>query len=293
MNFQERVSYYLGKELYNIREKIIIHDNNKLIISNIKKEHYDNHLWNLYILPLINLITSCNKQNLYFLAEYGDIQNAVDKYKFVKIRSGNINKSIILKCMNQGRHWNNFYQIVDNTHYDNKIDKIFWRGTTTGSINRPGNRFLLVEKYFNKNDNFNIGFSSVCQNKSEYNKYVKDNVDIKTFLQYKYIISVEGNDKDSGLNWKLNSYSIILMPKPTKFSWLMEDKLIPDYHYILLKDDFSDLEEKLEWCRKNENKCKIIIYNANNYMKQFSDINNENAIEKEVINQYFDKINFI
>jgi hypothetical protein len=227
MNFKERVSYYLGEELYNNKEKIIIKDNNKLIINNIKKDNNNEQIWNFYILPLINLIKSCNKQNLYFLSEYGDIQYPVDKYKFVKIRSGNNNKSIILKCMNQERHWCNFYNIRDNTPFDKKIDKIFWRGTTTGDINRSGNRFLLVTKYFNKNENIDIGFNSICQNKSEYSKYLKNNVDINTFLKYKYIISVEGNDKDSGLNWKLNSYSIVFMPKTTKFSCFIEYKLIP------------------------------------------------------------------
>ena len=293
MNFNERVSYYLGEELYNTKENITINDNNKLIINNIKKDDNNEQLWSLYILPLINLITLCNKQHLYFLAEYGDIQYPVDKYKFVKIRSGNNNKSIILKCMNKKRHWDHLYNTKDNIHFDNKIDKIFWRGTTTGSISRPGNRFLLVTKYFDKIENIDIGFNSICQNKQEYNIYLKNNVDINTFLKYKYIISVEGNDKDSGLNWKLNSYSLVFMPKPTKFSWLMEDKLIPWYHYIPLNDDFDDLEEKLEWCRNNEDTCKIIIYNANNYMKQFMDISNEDAIEKEVVNQYFDKITFI
>ena len=33
----------------------------------------------------------------------------------------------------------------------------------------------------------------------------------KEFLKYKYILSVEGNDKDSGINWNLNSNSVVLM----------------------------------------------------------------------------------
>ena len=34
------------------------------------------------------------------------------------------------------------------------------------------------------------------------------------------------------------------MPRPTITSWLMETTLIPNFHYILLKDDFSDLHSK-------------------------------------------------
>ena len=61
-------------------------------------------------------------------------------------------------------------------------------------------------------------------------------------------MSIEGNDKDSGLQWKLNSNSVVFMPRPTKISWLMEDTLVPGKHYILIKDDFSDIDEKFKWC---------------------------------------------
>ena len=58
----------------------------------------------------------------------------------------------------------------------------------------------------------------------------------------------------------------------------METTLIPNYHYVLLKDDFSDLEEKLLWCETNQSKCKEIIKNANTFMEQ---------LEIDVINRYF------
>ena len=56
------------------------------------------------------------------------------------------------------------------------------------------------------------------------------------------------------------------MAKPNVVSWLMEDTLIPDYHYVLLKYYFSDFGEKLEWCNYNQDKCKQIINNANIYI---------------------------
>ena len=34
------------------------------------------------------------------------------------------------------------------------------------------------------------------------------------------------------------------MHKPKITSWFMEDKLISNYHYIEIKDDFSDLIDK-------------------------------------------------
>ena len=34
-------------------------------------------------------------------------------------------------------------------------------------------------------------------------------------------------------------YLVAVMPKPKYESWFMEGKLIPNYHYILIKDDYS------------------------------------------------------
>ena len=109
-----------------------------------------------------------------------------------------------------------------------------------------------------------------------------------TFLTNKYLLSIEGNDKDSGLNWKLNSNSIVLMPKPRVTTWLMETCLIPNFHYILLNDDFSDLHEKYIWCNNNQKKCKDIINNANLYMKQFENKRLEEQLQTDVINKYFE-----
>ena len=112
-------------------------------------------------------------------------------------------------------------------------------------------------------------------------------------MKYKYLISVEGNDVASGLKWMLYSNSVVLMAKPRNFSWIIEDKLIPYFHYIPLKDDFSDLEEKYSWCLNNNDKCEYITKNATNYMEQFLDINKEIEIEREVIRIYNKNIKII
>jgi len=50
-------------------------------------------------------------------------------------------------------------------------------------------------------------------------------VKIEEMLNYKYILSVEENDKDGGIQWKLNSNSLLLMSKSRVISWLTETKL--------------------------------------------------------------------
>ena len=281
INYNERLYFYLG-ELSKI-DKIVLNKDELKNINNIdyKKTSYDK--------AFKKLLIKYRYKDKYFFYNFGDIHKEINNYSFTKNRF-NSYKGVILKCFNKDRHWYNVYKKYKIINFDNKINKIFWRGTTTGFENRPGNRYDFIKSWFNKYEHINIGFSSIHQGKNKYKKYVKKSVNIEEMMSYKYLVSIEGNDKDSGLNWKLNSKSLIMMTRPRANSWLMEDKLIPDYHYILLKDDFSDLQEKYKWCENNQDKCKEIIKNAKNYMTQFFNIKREEKLEKDILEIYFSKV---
>ena len=200
--------------------------------------------------------------------------------------------SVILRCLNVERHWEWVYRpIVDRWSWGDKLRQVFWRGSTTGQPNRPGNRFVLMRRWFRRYPQINIGFMNICQGKEAYRKYLVTGwCNPITFLRYRYLLSVPGNDKDSGLNWKLKSKCLVLMPRPRITTWLMESTLIPDYHYVLLKDDFSDLLEKWRWCERHPQRCLWIIANANRFMEQFKDPKREEKIEEEVLHRYFAKV---
>lgn len=283
---EKRIKYYLG-DIINNNYKVDL--SNMITIKDLINKSDKKILYN-YIIPFINLLYKTKNTNKKFSAFFGDISHKLNAEIIVKNRASYNTKSVIIRCMQFNRHWGLYYKPPNDISFNSKINKIFWRGTTTGNISNKGNRFDLVSKWFNST-NIDVGFSSICQNKDNYKKYLKNSVVESEFLKYKYILSIEGNDKDSGLNWKLNSNSVVLMPSPKISSWLMETTLIPNYHYVLLKDDFSDLEEKLLWCNKNQNKCIEIVKNSSIYMKQFSNNKLEEYIEQKVINKYFDIIN--
>jgi hypothetical protein len=289
MNYNQRINFYLGKDLSKNNFDI----NNFISKKSIKDLYSDNiFIEKYYNDPLKKLLFKTKNINKYFDFTPGDISHINNIFVLCKNRLEGNDNSVILKCLNFDRHWLNYYEKpVDNIPFENKLSKVFWRGTTTGTLERRGNRFDLVKKWFNKNNDIDIGFSNICQNQNEYEKYLKEQCSINIFLQYKYIISVEGNDKDSGLNWKLNSDCLVMMAKPGITSWLMETILIPNYHYILLEDDFSDLEEKLYWCNNNQDICIDIIKNANNFMKQFQNYDIENKLEEDLINKYIKLVN--
>lgn len=279
MNKEERILFYLGdivNKNINKTELVTVNDI-QLINPNVYNFHFK------------TLIDKNQFQNKKLNICFGDVQHKPSNTCLVKNRY-NSNNGIILRCPDFIRHWSDYYKRPNDINYDDKISKVIWRGTTTGQPDRKANRFDLVTSWFDKHNDIDIGFSFICQEKDIYSKYVKGEMTIEQMLKFKYIISVQGNDKDSGLNWKLNSNSLVLMPKPYVESWLMESKLIPDYHYVLLKDDFSDLKEKLDWCNNNTDKCKNIIHNANTFMKQFENNEYEEELENEVLQRYFDLI---
>lgn len=67
----------------------------------------------------------------------------------------------------------------------------------------------------------------------------------------------------------------------------MEGRLIPDFHYILIKDDYSDLEERLKYYITCTEEAQVIVNNANQYVRQFFNIEQEAVISLLVLEKYF------
>jgi len=292
LSIDERIDYYIGSLLYKHKylNKYDFVDVEELIR---KKKTIRNCTWNAYYYALYKKIFKVNKHAKFNYA-MEDIMwfSKTHFYKFLKNRAPYSNDGVLLQCLDYHRHWNDYYNKPKDIDFKLKKNSIIWRGVTSGTPRRKPNRFDLVKRWFNKNPLINVGFSRVTLNSNlDLDKYVLGFMEIVNMLEYKYILSIEGNDKDSGLQWKLNSNSVVIMPRPTITSWLMETTLVPDYHYVLIKDDYSDLEEKLNWCNNNQDKCIQIVKNANFFMSQFKNKIVESYIEDKVLSKYFELVN--
>lgn len=82
------------------------------------------------------------------------------------------------------------------------------------------------------------------------------------------------------------------MPKPTYETWFMEGTLIGNYHYIEIKKDYSDLEEKLNYYIKHTNEALKIIENAHKFVEQFWDKKREKLISLLVLQKYFQYLKY-
>ena len=183
----------------------------------------------------------------------------------VKVRYIDNPKGGILGPLAYNRHWGLLRDVKSyKGQWKNKRFECIWRGTPTGDQNSKNTRIAFCNKW---KDKYDIGITRTWDKWDPI--YIKKSLTIHEMLNYKYIISIPGNDKDSGINWKLSSNSVVLMAPPKIESWLMEGLLEPYVHYVPLADDYSDLDKIIEWCRNNDDKCKEIMRNANNFMKQF------------------------
>ena len=168
--------------------------------------------------------------------------------------------------------------------WNRKSDNVIWRGATTGQEQRVN----LVKKYYDKYD---IGFASVKQ-KPDLADFKKESVSIRDQLRFKFIISLEGNDVASNLRWVLSSNSIPIMKKPYWQSWIMEERLEPNVHYLELNEDLSNLEELLSWARDNDKLCQEIAQNGRDYMSQFLDEANDLPVQKLLLEEFNKRVSF-
>jgi hypothetical protein len=129
-------------------------------------------------------------------------------------------------------------------------------------------------------------------NRSEaHPEWQKGKMTIGEHLDYKFIMSLEGNDVASNLKWVMSSNCIAVTPKHTQETWFMEGRLIPNYHYIEVKEDFSDLEERLQYYIDHPEEAEAIIQHAHEYIDQFRDKERESLISLLVLKKYFEITN--
>ena len=207
---------------------------------------------------------------------FGDITKIPKSPSFVKTRpiKGDNENSVLFK-LNKVRH---FTYTNDRVKFSDKLNILIGRNAV-----QQKQRIDFFKKYFD-HPLCNLG---QINSGTTHDIWLKNKISINEQLKYKFILCIEGYDVATNLKWVMSSNSIAVMPKPKFESWLMEGKLIPNFHYILIKDDFSDLEERLKYYIKNDSKAYEIIKNANKYIMQFQNKKREDLISLLILEKYF------
>lgn len=205
----------------------------------------------------------------------GDIIHIPKHPAFVKSRPiAGDNKNAVLLNLDKARHFN-FLQ--DDIPFEEKKDMLVGRSEFAQEHRR---RFY--ELYADH---------PLCNLRKSMRSSDPDFLSIEQHLHYKFILALEGNDVATNLKWIMSSNAIAVMPEPTYETWFMEGRLIPDYHYICIRQDYADLAEKLTYFLEHPEKAKQIVAQANQYVNQFKDRKREDQISLFVIQKYFSLTN--
>lgn len=78
-------------------------------------------------------------------------------------------------------------------------------------------------------------------------------------VHYKYILDIDGNTSTwDATAWKLNSGSVILKTDSCWNQWFYDDYK-PWVHYVPVADDFSDIQDRFQWCEAHPAECQQMI----------------------------------
>ncbi|KAJ3125150.1 F-actin-capping protein subunit alpha [Physocladia obscura] len=220
-------------------------------------------------------------------------------------------------------------EFVDVVEWKDKLNVLFWRGSTTGGVYDYGTgwrrfhrtRLIDWERKFrarfpwmvfdagktqdsalwalknsslclplsnqNRNDCLlgtvavDVGFNVVMNAMSlsfiesfikeyPYKSYVQH----KTATRFKYLLVVDGNTWPGRMQWYLSTKSVVLYAGV--FHDFFMSQLVPWVHYVPVRLDFSDLDEKLVWLVLHDDSARKISENAR---KLVSGVNSLEAMQ--------------
>jgi len=162
---------------------------------------------------------------------------------------------------------------VDTIPWNQKINKAFWRGASTGAIITRSNWFTLprvrlalmsdnslldakISDWVQLQDNSfkDILLSYPCSTSSR--------VPFNHFFKFKYQINIDGNSCAwNSMFLKLKSNAVVFHVETDRQQWYYQH-LVPWVHYIPVRSDLSDLYDKLQWAIDNDNLAKTIAHNG-------------------------------
>ncbi|MYL23704.1 lipopolysaccharide A protein [Halomonas alkaliantarctica] len=215
---------------------------------------------------------------LHFAYLPGDIRTVPAHPTLLKSRPiTETNAHSVLLKLNRIRH---YFFVDDPVPYDQKNNQMVWRG----ACHRPHRQAFVNQ--FHDHPLCNVGDSHP---KFKDKPWHRGFMSLSEQLQYKFILSIEGNDVATNLKWIMGSNSLCFMTKPKYETWFMEGALIPGHHFVELADDYSDLAAKVQYYIDHPDEAKSIVRNANAYVASFMDKRREHLIGLLVMQKYFEK----
>lgn len=208
---------------------------------------------------------------------FGDITHVPDEPTIVKSRPISVgDTNSVLMQLDKNRH---FYFPDDQLAFSAKRPMAVWRG----QINNERRAELV--RSFAGHPLCDVG----AVGRIRKDLIEKPFMPVHDQLAYRFIISIEGHDVATNLKWGMASNSLCMSPKLKYETWFMEGRLQEGVHFVGLKDDFSDLEDKIIYYNQHIDEAQAIIRNANAWVDEFRDTKREDLLSLMVLQRYFQR----
>lgn len=218
-------------------------------------------------------------ENMRFVPLFGDITHIPQIPSITKSRPiyGDNRNSVILN-LDKIRH---FLFINDDNKWEDKKNMLVGRSKA-----RQQHRIDFLNMYKNH------PLCNVGQVNRDINpQFIANRMTIDEHLKYKFILCLEGNDVASNLKWVMSSNSLAVSA-PLKYeTWFMEGHLVPNEHFVAIKNDYTDLPERLEYYMSHPKEAKEIIDNAHQYIKRMNSKEDERLCSLLILLKYFERTN--
>ena len=177
------------------------------------------------------------------------------------------------------------YQQGEKDRWESKREVAFWRGVSSGAMlsakEMEQHLWALSPRLFlaKTSQTFPefvdaalvkiVGLDPVRKKFVEKEFSLSSPVHPKDHLKYKYLIDVDGYSCCySRTYWTLLSNSVVLKQLTNHIQWFYKG-LKPNVHFVPLRQDLSDLLEKIKWCREHDQEAQKINSQARKFASQF------------------------
>ena len=187
---------------------------------------------------------------------------------------------------------NSWYSILEKvkaaseqSSWENKIEKIYWRGSTTGvgtlpySLNNfdklPRLSLVMLSKLYPDiiDARFTFYVDKAFHKGDEVKKVLKIlfpekliRVSEGEHVPYKYLISIDGNScTGTRLPWIMYSNSVLVKQETNKVEWFYS-ALSPYINYVPVNESLTDLFAQFVWMKNHDDKVRQISINAHNFI---------------------------
>jgi hypothetical protein len=239
------------------------------------------------------------------------LHKSITKYPYFVIRTGWVHiDSINQPCMlrSSRRHGgtgtiisdnstqlpellNNFIDIFKDINYNNKKNDLVWRGVNSGIEYGTLSRNHFIKMF---HEIYDVKFIE---------SHILDVRDVKipsdqvgnTLTQeymgsnYKFQIALNGNTFSGSFGWNLLSNSVVFSTnEPTKFHTAIYPVEYEDY--ITIKDDYSDLQDKINYYKNNIDEASNIAKSGRAYMLKFLNLTDTlTELSLDIIHKLYDQ----